>query len=297
MQQQADDLVRGEVIAAPVHPAHPIGIAIRHQTDIVRMLFQISLAPRVILFNRFGVDAAEQDVVGAIERGDLAGGAGQQLLKAARAHTKQGVMRKTQLRFRNQVEIHEFFKRRVMRRTDVDTTDQARLDRIDKRQGPDGVTVQPAFDSTAGGRIAGASVRGFELVAVEAGRVVAGSDHHPAHGAPLFDGKRDRGRGRGLRRQNDLKTIAGKDLRSDLGEAVGKESAVIADHHPGRPPKNRRRPIPDLRFPKAGGGLRDPGDIGEGELLRNDRAPAVGAEVDACHFWRVTKNSCFQPEF
>ena len=105
-----------------------------------------------------------------------------------------------------------------------------------------------------------------------------------AHGAPLFDGKGNGGRGRGLRRQDDLKTIAGKDFRSDLGEAVGKESAVIADHHPGRPPKNRRCPIPDLRFPKAGGGLRDPGDIGEGELLRNDRAPAVGAEVDACHF-------------
>ena len=54
------------------------------------------LAARVILLDRLGIDAAEHHVVLAVQRGDLAGRARQQLFKAARADAEQGVVGETQ---------------------------------------------------------------------------------------------------------------------------------------------------------------------------------------------------------
>jgi hypothetical protein len=45
----------------------------------------------------------------------------------------------------------------------------------------------------------------------------------------MFDGEGNRRRRRRLRRENDLKTVAGQNLGGDLSEAVGKEAAVLAD--------------------------------------------------------------------
>ena len=60
MQQQANDLVRRQRIAATVHAAHAVGVAVRHEADVMRMRAQKFLAARVIFLNRFGIDAAEQ---------------------------------------------------------------------------------------------------------------------------------------------------------------------------------------------------------------------------------------------
>ena len=73
MQQQANDLVRCERVAAAVHAAHAVGVAIGHKADVVRMAAEKFSAARVIFVNRLGIDAAEQHVVLPVERGDLAG--------------------------------------------------------------------------------------------------------------------------------------------------------------------------------------------------------------------------------
>ena len=84
MQQQADDLVRGKIIAAAIHAANAVGIAVRHEADVVRMLAQIFLARSVIFLDRFGIDAAEHDIMRAIERGDFAGRAAPAIVQSSR---------------------------------------------------------------------------------------------------------------------------------------------------------------------------------------------------------------------
>ena len=97
MQQQADDLVRGQIIAVAVHAAHPVGVTIGHQANVMRMFFEKRLAARIILFNRFGIDAAKQRVMIAVQGGDPAGGAGEQLLKTTRADAEQCVVSESEL--------------------------------------------------------------------------------------------------------------------------------------------------------------------------------------------------------
>ena len=59
MQQQANDLVRREIIATTVHAADAIGVAVGHQANVVRMRAEKFLAVCVIFLNRLGIDAAE----------------------------------------------------------------------------------------------------------------------------------------------------------------------------------------------------------------------------------------------
>lgn len=39
-QQEADDLVRGERIAASVHAADAVGVAVGHKAEVVRVLLR-----------------------------------------------------------------------------------------------------------------------------------------------------------------------------------------------------------------------------------------------------------------
>ena len=85
------------------------------------------------------------------------------------------------------------------------------------------------FDGLAGFRIAGAAVERFEFEAVENRRIVAGGNHHAADGVLGLDGKGNRRRRRRLRREHDLKTVAGQNFGGGLRKAVGKKPAVKAD--------------------------------------------------------------------
>ena len=96
MQQQANKLVRRQIIAVAVHAADAVGVAVGHKADVVRMLPQERLAARVILNNRLGIDAAEQDVMPPVERCDFAGRAGKNCFKTTRADAEQRVVREAQ---------------------------------------------------------------------------------------------------------------------------------------------------------------------------------------------------------
>ena len=63
MQQQADELVGGEIIAAAIHAADAVGVAIGDEAKVVRMLLEKRRAAPVVLLDRLRVDAAEQRVV------------------------------------------------------------------------------------------------------------------------------------------------------------------------------------------------------------------------------------------
>ena len=127
----------------------------------------------------------------AIERGDLAGCAGQQLFETARAHAEQGVMGKTQFRFRDEFEIHQLFERGIMRGADIGDFDLTGLDGVGQRHGFDRIAVEKTFDDPARFRIAGTAVVRLEFEAIEDGWIVAGGDHHAADGALRLDRERN----------------------------------------------------------------------------------------------------------
>ena len=81
MQQQANQLVRRKRISAAIHAANAVGVAIRDQTNIVRMLFEISGTERVIFRESARGYAAEQRIVRAVQRGHPASGARQKRSK------------------------------------------------------------------------------------------------------------------------------------------------------------------------------------------------------------------------
>jgi hypothetical protein len=88
MQEQANDLVGRQITAVAVHAAHSVGVTIGHQAKVMRMFPEKRLAARVILNDRFGIDATKQNVVLRVQRRNLAGRARQQLLETTRPDTE-----------------------------------------------------------------------------------------------------------------------------------------------------------------------------------------------------------------
>ena len=103
-----------------IHAAHTVGVAIGHEADVMRMLLQICLAARVIFLNRLWIDAAKHDIVRAVQRRDLAGRSRQDRVKATCADAEERVVCEAQFRFRDELEVHQFFQRSIMRRTNVE---------------------------------------------------------------------------------------------------------------------------------------------------------------------------------
>src|SRR5262249_47161372 len=144
---------------------------------------------------------------------------------------------------------------------------------------PHGLPVEKRLPRLAERRFGGTAVVRLELESVKGGRVVAGGDHHTANRAPRFDSVRN-GRGRGrLRGEHDGKAIATKDLRRAPGELIGEKAPIITnDHAPGG--SLDRMEVPVIRR-----GLGDPLQVGEGEVLGNNRPPTVGSELNLAHPW------------
>src|SRR6202012_3034115 len=78
MQQQRDDLLVRQWITATIHRADAVGIAIRHEANIVWITPQLCAAKDVIFRCRFRANTAEHHIVLGIERGNFAGSLGEQ---------------------------------------------------------------------------------------------------------------------------------------------------------------------------------------------------------------------------
>ena len=116
-----------------------------------------------------------------------------------------------------------------MRRTDILDGNLSGPKRLVEFHGANRVAVHKTFNGLTGGRVAGAAVERFELEPVENRRVMAGGDHHAAHGALRLDGEGNRGRRRRLRCEHNLKTISGKNFSGGPGKTVGEKPAVETD--------------------------------------------------------------------
>ena len=164
-----------------------------------------------------------------IECRDFASRACEQLFKAAGADAEKRVVRETQFRFCDELEVHEFFERGKMRRADIGNGDLTGFYGFSQRRGFDRIAVEKTFDGPARFGIAGAAIVRFELEPIEDWRVMTGGNHHPADGMQIFNGERNRRRWRRLRRENDLKAVARENFRRCLGKFVREQPPVVTD--------------------------------------------------------------------
>jgi len=92
-----------------------------------------------------------------VQGGDFAGGAREQLFKAARTDAEQRLVRETQFRFRDELELHVLFQRGVVRRADIADGDFFCLNRVGEFFCSHRISIQEAFDGVARFGIAGAA--------------------------------------------------------------------------------------------------------------------------------------------
>ena len=116
---------------------------------------------------------------------------------------------------------------------------------------------------------------GLDFIAVENGRIMAGGDHDAASRLALFDSKRNRGRGRRAVGKDGLKAVVGEDLGGAPSELIGEKAAVEADDDRFVGAWGR------LLVPEVRRGLDGAVEVVEGKILRDHRAPAIGAKFNA----------------
>src|SRR5438105_14673034 len=103
---------------------------------------------------------------------------------------------------------------------------------------------------------------------------MARGDHDSAGRALAYDRQRDGGSRQWTRSQDDCKPVADEDLRGAPGKLVGKEAAIVTDHHLGLARSDR------VTEPIGGGRLADALEVGKSKTVCDDGAPSVGSEFN-----------------
>ena len=282
LEQQADDLMRRQRITPAIHAADTVGVAVRHQTDIVGMLLEIRRGRAVVLGNRLGIDSAKIRIVIAVQRRHPATGAREQLSKATRPDAEESIVREAEFRAGNEFEINELLDGRVMRGPDIG---DARCGSLPERSSDDRVSIQQRLDPLTHGRFSRAAEVRLEFEPVERRRIMAGRNHHAAHRLLRLHRVGNRRRGRGTIGQQNLKAVRKKNFCRAPGELVGKKTPVVTHHH------LLLRPCDWIGGPIVRRRLRYARNIGKSEILRDDRTPAVRSEFDLSHEQSVSTDS------
>jgi hypothetical protein len=121
---------------------------------------------------------------------------------------------------------------------------------------------------------------GLEFIAIENGRIMAGSDHNAAGRFPLLDSIRDRWSGHGTTRKHGLKSVGSENFGSEAGELIRKKSAVITDDDGFVSARVR------LGRPRGGSGLDSALQIAESEILGDHSPPSVCAKFNV-HAYQI----------
>ena len=164
-----------------------------------------------------------------------------------------------------------------MGRPDVFEEDLFLLQRVPERDSANGNSVEPGFHALANDRFSRAAIMSFQFESVKNGRIVARCDHDAADGALGLDGEGDRGSGRRLRGEGDLKTVPGQDFRRSSGKLVGEKAPVEADNRFLLGARDR------VEVPVIRRGLGHAVDVRERKILGDHRPPAVRSEPDLSH--------------
>ena len=114
-------------------------------------------------------------------------------------------------------------------------------------------------------------------------RIVAGGQVDAANRLAMTDGVRDDGRGRVAVAEQGCDAVCRENFRCGQGKFASEKTRVVAENQNRLAPVNFRFPISDFRFQVVRDALRGETDIIEGEVARNDIAPAGGSKFDYGH--------------
>ena len=219
--------------------------------------------------------AAEEGVMPVMDDLQIAAAGGQDGAQAGLAHPVHGVQGDLQPRFFDGLHIHQREDAVNVIVGGVILHHQTLAQRLliveagDRRLVHQGALgLDPVRDAPVRVPAAG----GEDLHAVVDGRVVACRDHHAVGHVPGLDGVHDEGRGRGAVDHQHPVAIAHQHLRDPVGRLLGQKTPVIA--HAELSARVA------LFVHQAAEPRRQQAEIGLGEFIGDNGAPAAGSEMD-----------------
>ena len=183
------------------------------------------------------------------------------------ARAVHGVDAELHAGFRDEVEIGEALDGLEVGGQEIDFGDGRGL-----RGARDGL-AEIRLDGGDHGGLARAAVPGLVLDAVPLRGIVRRSDHDAAGGAALAHAKAQRGGGRDGVGEHDGNAGGGDDFSAGAGKCFRAEARVVAD-------AEALGGIFLCCVNVGGDGFGGGAHVGEGEVVGDDAAPAVGAEFD-----------------
>ena len=136
------------------------------------------------------------------------------------------------------------------------------------------------FDASREGHRGGPAIGGLALHPAILGGIVAGGDHHRPGRLQPHHGVREGGRRRKRRRQTHAHPLRRHRLGRGLGKFPGEKPRVV-------PHQDVRGCAVRFGADPSRDGPRRQSDVGEGEVVRDHPAPAIGSELDVGHAIRI----------
>ncbi len=265
LQQHRETLVRVDEAAVFGDRANAVGIAIDRQAGAAFFAHHGFLEGFHVRQNRLRIDAGKQRIHLSANLQVRNPGA----LEDAGQHSPPGAVHdvdgEAEAGLGDQAHIGEFLDGGDIGRFEIDLAHPSAL-------ASRGRGVEVALDFPHDLRRGRAAIGGFELHPVPIPRIVAGGDHDAAGRAHLLDRVRERRGRRVIVRQPHLETRVRKLFGRDFGEAARTEARIVGQQDA---PGGVLMPV-DV----VGDGARDTAHIFKGEVVGDDGAPAIGAELD-----------------
>ncbi len=266
LENDGEDLVRVDDVAVLVDGADAVGVAIGDEAGVAVLGDDAALGLGDVGEDGLGVDAGKGgvDLGPHLDEGDAR--AGEDAGEHAAAGAVHAVDEEAVAGGADGWQIDELLDRADVVGGEVDLGDGG-------RDGGGGQRfLEVGLDGADDGGRAGAAVARLVLDAVPLWRVMAGGDHDAAGVFALADSEGEGGRGGDFVGEGDGDAGVAEDFSDDLGEGARAEAGVIGDGDAGRGVFLLEDVVRD-----GGGG---DADVGEGEVVGDDAAPAVGAEFD-----------------
>ena len=256
LQRQGEDLMRIDEVAALVHGADAVRVAVGHHAEVAHPRADGGGQRAEIPGDRLRVDAAEAGIHLAADLGHLAARSLQKGFDHAAARSVHGIHDKALRVFGDHIRIDQRAQMIEVRRQRVELLDQvgfACLLIIHEIGTARLLLVIGDVDLDAPALLGEGRTteRPLELDAVVARGIMGGGDHHARDRAIIFYRVRDGG-GRRIRvGKQDGETVRGQDARHFHGITIGKKSGIEADHDPFRV-GSRSAAVPAVASPVLG---------------------------------------------
>src|SRR5664280_765453 len=284
IKRERQNLVRRQPRSVLVHNAKTIRVAVETKSHLRLAVADKFAHVGHVLRVRFGMMPAEQRIQFVVKQRDLRADFFEQHVEITVAGAVTQINGDFQFRFFKNGKFKEFVKLFEIRRLRIDflVGERAKLRRVKspmRRLQFYDIRLDLLRQIGRGRR----AVERGKFQALILGGIVAGGHVDAANRLAMTDGVRDDGRGRVAIAEQGFNAVGRKNFGGGEGKFASEKTRVVAENQNRLAPVNFRFPISDFRFQVVRDALCGETDIIEGEVARNDIAPAGGAEFDYGH--------------